>query len=85
MLVTKDPPRAQAMVVDLKRIAVEALDTLGDLAEGIHPPVLTVHGLAVALRRQEENPAVKVSVEDHDLRRYPIEVEAAVYFGVWRP
>jgi signal transduction histidine kinase len=80
-LASKDPPRAQAMVVDLKRIALEALDTLGDLAQGIHPPVLTAYGLAAALRRQEENPAVKVSVEDRDLRRYPIEVEAAVYFA----
>jgi signal transduction histidine kinase len=80
-LASQDPTRAQAMVVDLQRIAREALDTLGDLAQGIHPPVLTAHGLAAALRRQEENPAVKVSVEDHDLGRYPIEVEAAVYFA----
>jgi signal transduction histidine kinase len=80
-LASQDPTRAQAMVVDLQRIAREALDTLGDLAQGIHPPVLTAHGLAAALRRQEENPAVKVTVEDHDLRRYPIEVEAAVYFA----
>ncbi len=80
-LASKDPPRAQAMIVDLQRITSEALDTLGDLAQGIHPPILTAHGLAAALRRQEDNPAVKVSVDDRDLRRYPIEVEAAVYFA----
>jgi signal transduction histidine kinase len=80
-LASQDPDRARAMVADLQRIAREALDTLGDLAQGIHPPVLTEHGLAAALRRQEANPAVKVSVKDRDLSRYPIEVEAAVYFA----
>ena len=80
-LASKDPPRAEAMVRDLERIVHEALETLLDLAQGIHPPLLTDHGLAAALRRQEQNPAVRVSVEDRDLCRYPIEIEAAVYFA----
>ena len=79
-LARRDPPRARGMVEDLRHIVTEALETLGDLAQGIHPPVLTAHGLGVALRRQEANPAVRVSVEDDGLGRYPIEVEAAVYF-----
>ena len=80
-LAGRDPDRAQAMVGDLRRVVREALDTLGDLAQGIHPPVLTAHGLAAALRRQETNPVVRVSVEEQDVGRYAIEIEAAVYFS----
>jgi signal transduction histidine kinase len=80
-LASRDPPRARGMVEDLRHIVTEALETLGDLAQGIHPPILTAHGLGVALRRQEANTAVRVSVEDDGLARYPIEVEAAVYFA----
>jgi signal transduction histidine kinase len=80
-LATKDPARAQGIVRDLEQIVREALATLGDLAQGIHPPLLTAQGLAAALRRQENNPALEVTIEDRDLRRYAIEVEAAVYFA----
>ena len=80
-LAGRDPDRAHAMVEDLRRVVREALDTLRDLAQGIHPPVLTAHGLAAALRRQETNPVVRVSVEEQDVGRYAIEIEAAVYFS----
>jgi signal transduction histidine kinase len=80
-LTRRDAQRAHEKVADLRRIVGEALQTLGELAQGIHPPVLTAHGLAAALRRQEAGPAVHVTVEASDIRRYPIEVEAAVYFA----
>jgi signal transduction histidine kinase len=80
-LTRRDARRACAMVPDLQRIVREALETLNDLALGIHPPVLTAHGLATALRRQESSAVVRVSIETSDLGRYPIEVEAAVYFA----
>jgi signal transduction histidine kinase len=80
-LAGRDVSRARGMVIDLQRIVSEALETLSDLAQGIHPPVLTAHGLAAALRRQEANPSVHVSVEDRGVGRYPIEIEAAVYFA----
>jgi signal transduction histidine kinase len=80
-LTRRDAQRAAAMTPDLQRIVREALETLGDLAQGIHPPVLTAHGLATALQRQEASAAVRVSIEAADLGRYPIEVEAAVYFA----
>ena len=80
-LAGRDPDRAHAMVEDLRRVVREALDTLRDLAQGIHPPLLTAHGLATALRRQETNPVVRVSVEEQDVGRYAIEIEAAVYFS----
>jgi signal transduction histidine kinase len=80
-LARRDPPRARAMVPDLKQIVEEALATLGDLAQGIHPPVLTEHGLPSALCRQESNPAVHVTVEHDGVGRYAIDIEAAVYFA----
>ena len=81
-LARRDPQRGQVRVADLQRVLREALQTLADLAQGIHPPLLTTHGLAEALRRQEANPVVRVSVEDRDIGRYPIDVEAAVHFVV---
>jgi signal transduction histidine kinase len=80
-LARRDPQRALSMMDDLRHIVAEALATLSDLAQGIHPPVLTDHGLGAALRRQEANPAVQVAVEDAGIKRYPIEVEAAIYFA----
>ena len=80
-LARRDPARARAMVANLQRVLCEALQTLTDLAQGIHPPLLTTHGLAEALRGQEANPVVRVSVEDRDVGRYPTDLEAAVYFA----
>ncbi len=80
-LARRDAARAHGMAGDLHRVVGEALETLGDLAQGIHPPLLTARGLGAALRRQESNPVVRVSVDDQGLGRYPIEVEAAVYFA----
>src|SRR6185436_239913 len=57
-LARRDAQRASGMVDDLRNIVTEALATLSDLAQGIHPPVLTEHGLGAALRRQEANPAI---------------------------
>jgi len=80
-LVSRDPERSRQIACGLGSVIAETLKTLNDLAQGIHPPVLTMHGLAAALRRQEANPSVRVTVEDAGLRRYAAEVEAAVYFA----
>ncbi len=80
-LTGRDPARASTMVDEVARVVREALEALGELAQGIHPPVLTTQGLAAALRRQEANPAVHVAVDDTGIGRYPIGVEAAVYFA----
>jgi signal transduction histidine kinase len=79
--VRRDAERARKVALDLRSIITETLETLNDLAQGIHPPVLTTQGLAAALRRQEANPAVRVTVQDEGVGRYPGEVEAAVYFA----
>ena len=80
-LVDRDPQRALVVAGDLRRIIAETLHALNDLAQGIHPPLLTKEGLAAALRSQEANPSVSVTLEDQGLRRYAGEVEAAVYFA----
>ncbi len=80
-LVDRDPERARRVTCDLRTIVAETMQTLNDLAQGIHPPALTADGLAVALQRQEANPSLSVTVEGAGLRRYPPEVEAAVYFA----
>jgi signal transduction histidine kinase len=80
-LATKDPRRARKIVDAVQEIVHDALDTLHDLAQGIHPPLLTEQGLATALRRQAGNSALAVTIDDRGLGRYAIEVEAAVYFA----
>jgi signal transduction histidine kinase len=79
-VVHRDPERARHIVSDLRRVVTEALERLGELAQGIHPPFLTAEGLPGALRRQESNPSVRVRLDDAGVGRYGAEVEAAVYF-----
>ena len=80
MLASKDPERARATVAQLKGDADEALETLRDLARGIYPPLLADKGLPAALESQARKATVPVSVEATLTRRYPQEMEAAVYF-----
>ncbi|MBA3302911.1 MAG: hypothetical protein H0U26_03440 [Acidimicrobiia bacterium] len=80
-MVERDPNRAATMVVEIRQVIADALRNLLDLASGIHPRVLTEAGLAAALRAQENNPSIRVRVEDHGVRRSGAELEAAVYFA----
>jgi signal transduction histidine kinase len=59
-----------------------ALDELRELARGIHPAVLTEHGLGAALRSLAERSPVPVTIVDAPTRRYPASAEAAAYFLV---
>ena len=82
MLIRSDPVRAKQTLDQLKSDADEALETLRHLARGIYPPLLADKGLRVALESQARKTTVPVTVEADALRRYPQEVEAAVYFCV---
>jgi signal transduction histidine kinase len=79
-LVTRDPEKATTMIEELQRDTGEALDNLRDLARGIYPPLLADKGLVTALESQAAKAAVQTRVEAHEIRRYPQDVEAAVYF-----
>jgi signal transduction histidine kinase len=80
MLATRDPEKAQATIVALKRDADEALETLRDLARGIYPPLLADRGLAAALQSQAGKATLPVHVDADGVGRYPQETEAALYF-----
>jgi signal transduction histidine kinase len=60
----------------------EALEELRSLAHGVYPPLLADRGLEEALRRVAARSTVAVEVDARDVRRYPPEVESAVYFCV---
>jgi signal transduction histidine kinase len=79
-VVHRDPARARRIMGDLRHVVAEALERLAELARGIHPRFLSAEGLPGALRRQESNPSVHVTLEDEGVGRYGAEVEAAVYF-----
>ncbi|MFN2464802.1 MAG: histidine kinase [Candidatus Dormibacteria bacterium] len=82
MMTGKNPEKARELVAQLKVDADEALETLRDLARGIYPPLLADRGLQAALEAQARKATLPVTVEAEGLRRYPQEVEAAVYFCV---
>jgi signal transduction histidine kinase len=77
-----DREGARAMVVQAQADAVGALENLRDLARGIYPPLLAERGLAAALDAQARRSPVPVTLAADGLRRYPQEMEAAVYFCV---
>jgi signal transduction histidine kinase len=58
----------------------EALRELRELARGIHPAVLTDHGLAAALRALAERIEIPVTVTAAVPERCPPAVEAVLYF-----
>jgi len=60
----------------------DALDELRDLAQGIHPAVLTRAGIGPALRVLAELSPIPVEIKAAPVERYPEKVEAAVYFVV---
>ena len=72
--------------VDLVREAEaelgSALDELRELAQGIHPAVLTEHGLGPALRTLATRSPVPVEIRRVPRERLPAPVEAAAYFVV---
>jgi signal transduction histidine kinase len=78
----KDPDRTRAVLGELGEEVGEALDTLTSLSLGIYPPLLEEQGLAVALAAQYGRSGLPVHVRIDGTRRFPIEVEAAVYFCV---
>jgi len=80
-LIPKDPETAVQMTRDVSSNAVDALDTLRDLARGIYPPLLADRGLAAALEAQARKAAVPVTIDADGVGRYPQDVEAAVYFS----
>jgi len=78
----RDRPKARSMLLELQEAVGEALDTLTSLALGIYPPLLEEQGIGPALAAQYTRSGLPVHLSTRAARRYPIEIEAAVYFCV---
>jgi signal transduction histidine kinase len=78
----KDDPEAAATVEELADKLAAALAELRELARGIHPAVLSDHGLATAIHVLVERSPVPVQSEIDIEDRLPPAVEAAAYFVV---
>jgi PAS domain S-box-containing protein len=59
-----------------------ALEDLRDLARGLHPAVLSEHGLAAALRALAQRAPLPVAVDHVSDLRFPPTVEVAAYYVV---
>jgi signal transduction histidine kinase len=70
------------MLDDIQTNSQSALEELRDLARGIYPPLLADKGLAAALEAQSRKSPMPVSIDSNGTRRYPQDVESAVYFCV---
>lgn len=80
-----DPGRLDEALAGLQVEAVQALDNLRQLAAGIHPSVLSDHGLVVAIETRSSRLPIAVTVDcDEAARgsRFRDEVEGAAYFFV---
>ena len=79
--IAADPTRGRAMLEEIGGEVDAALDTLRALALGIYPPLLEEQGIAPALAAQYVRSGLPVRMEADGAGRYPIEIEAAVYFA----
>jgi nitrate/nitrite-specific signal transduction histidine kinase len=74
--------KTAGLLAQLEHAAGEAISAVREFAGGIYPPLLEAEGLTVAIGQQARMSAIPVSVHGDGVRRYPREVEAAVYFSV---
>src|SRR4029079_4680390 len=79
--VAADPARGRAMLEEIGGEIDAALDTLRALSLGIYPPLLEEQGIAPALAAQYVRSGLPVRMDADAAGRYPIEIEAAVYFA----
>jgi len=75
-----DTSRSKALLKELASDTQLALDELRSLAHGIYPPLLSNAGLGEALGAACRRATLPTELDAPDLRRYPAELEAAVYF-----
>lgn len=79
---SKDSSETAARLLQAKREVAVSLDELRDVARGIHPAVLTGHGLAVALESLAVQAAVPVELDVAIDGRLPERIEVAAYYVV---
>src|SRR5919112_673379 len=77
----EDPQAAGELLQTTQEQLARGLRDLRDLAHGIHPSLLSAHGLAAALGEVAARTPVPVHVVDGLDQRLPTDVEAALYFS----
>ena len=78
----KDNPAAGRRLEDAQREITVSLEELRTVAHGIHPAVLTDHGLAVALEQVAALAPLPVQLTVEVQERLPAPVEVAAYYVV---
>jgi signal transduction histidine kinase len=73
------PPDVRSLVEQGVTHVRSAIRELRELAHGIHPEILTLHGLAAAVQPLADRAPLPVEIELPD-ERYPAPVESAGYF-----
>ncbi len=79
---SEDPEAASAMADEAIAELAEATAELRELARGIHPPVLTEHGLPAAVEALSSRATLPVDVDCMFTHRLPPAVEIAAYYVV---
>ncbi|MDP9227066.1 MAG: histidine kinase, partial [Actinomycetota bacterium] len=79
-LATRAPERATAMIDQLRNEVADTLVALRELAVGIYPSALEEGGIAHALAAQTQNAPVPTTLDIDGLGRYPLDIEATIYF-----
>jgi signal transduction histidine kinase len=80
--IEKDPSGAEGLIQSAEEELGRALEDLRELARGIHPAVLSDHGLDAALQSLTQRATVPVDLLSTPGGRLPPTVEAAAYFVV---
>jgi signal transduction histidine kinase len=75
-------PAAKAALAEAKREIAQSLDELRQVARGLHPAVLSGHGLAVALESLAARAVVPVTLTVRLADRPPEGAEVAAYYVV---
>jgi signal transduction histidine kinase len=75
-------PGVRDQLARLRKEVALSLDELRDVARGIHPAVVTGHGLAVALESVAERTPLPLELALGDLPRLPEPIEVTAYYVV---
>jgi signal transduction histidine kinase len=79
-ILAEDPEGAAEMLDQLTGDVKDTVQELRELAHGLYPPLLADSGLGEALRAAGNRNPLAVTVVSDGIGRYPLDVEAAVYF-----
>jgi PAS domain S-box-containing protein len=80
--VGKDPNQTRELLEDAQADLATAVEELRELARGIHPAMLTEHGLGPALASLAERSPVEVSLTEVPSERVSETLEVAAYYVV---